>query len=235
MLTAALSAIAYAIFFGNIVMGEKNSMILYWHGAQASYRIAAKWVSFRRQALIASLAVFGFLVMQPVQAQNHSSWDEGDGQRQIDIGRYVLTSTGDGRWLVTDRQTGDTRVVREQRTGSTDHGWGDRSRDNERSRFSLGRVWREQESGWSGLWRRRGDTNVFDAVWTGPGRVTATLEIRFEGNDGIKIERRNSSDGVNCHYSGRISDGPSHGRRMISGTYRCGNGGIIPWSATIED
>jgi hypothetical protein len=199
---------------------------------QRTHRKSAKRALIWRLPVFVLLGLlcFNFTGPTPARAQ-----DRGDGQRQIDIGRYVLTSMGDGRWLVTDRQTGDTRVVREQWTSGSDQSWGgdhDRSRDSDRDR--LGRVWREQESGWSGLWRRRGDTNVFDAVWTGPGRVTATLEINFDGPDKVKIERRNSSDGNNCHYAGRFSGGSSFGGLTVSGNYRCGNGPLVPWSATIE-
>ena len=202
---------------------------------QAAHRASAKRAPIWRLPVFALLGLLCLHFAQPVpaRADDRSSW--GDGQRQIDIGRYVLTSMGDGRWLVLDKQTGDTRTVREQQASATDRGWGDRdrSRDGDRDGANrLGRVWREQESGWNGLWKRRGDTNVFDAVWTGPGRVTATLEIKFDGPNKVKIERRNSSDGNNCRYSGEF--GGSFGGLRVSGSYRCGNGPQVPWSATIE-
>lgn len=33
----------------------------------------------------------------------------------------------------------------------------------------LGIEWHVQEDGWSGVWRRRGSSNTFDARWTMPG------------------------------------------------------------------
>ncbi|MDE2164668.1 MAG: hypothetical protein KGL56_08095 [Alphaproteobacteria bacterium] len=200
---------------------------------RASMMRALRW----QVPVLALLGALCFHFAQPAHADDRSNWDNG-GQRQIDIGRYLLTSMGDGRWLVLDRQSGDTRIVREQPASTSDQNWsGDQnhSRDGDHGRGDrLGRVWREQEAGWSGLWRRRGDTNVFDAVWTGPGRVTATLEIKFDGPDKVKVERRDSSDGNSCHYAGRFSDGGPGGGLSVSGQYRCGHGPLMPWSATID-
>ncbi len=190
----------------------------------AAYHTFVKRALIGRLPFIALMGVLCFHFAQPVLARAE------DGQRQIDIGRYVLTAMGDGRWLVTDRQTGDTRVVREQQTGTVGREDRDRSRVGDRSR--LGRVWREEESGWTGLWKRRGDSNVFDAVWTGPGRVTGTLDIQFDGPDRVIIDRVYSSDGSKCRYTGRISGG---GGLRVSGSYRCGNGSLLSWSATIDD
>jgi hypothetical protein len=204
---------------------------------QKAHRAAVTRALSWQLPLFALLGVLCFHFAQPARADDRANRDNGD-QRQIDIGRYLLTSLGDGRWLVLDRQSGDTRIVREQFAGASDQNWGgdqNQSHDGDRGHGDrLGRVWREQEAGWSGLWRRRGDTNVFDAVWTGPGRVTATLEIKLDGPDKVKVERRNSSDGNSCHYAGRFSgDGPG-GDLSISGQYRCGNGPLMPWSATID-
>ncbi len=205
---------------------------------RAAHRTAVARALNWQAPVFALLGVLCFHFAQPARADDRSTWGNGGGQRQIDIGRYVLTSMGDGRWLVLDRQSGDTRVVREQPAGASDQNWGgDQSQapDGDRGRGDrLGRVWREQESGWSGLWRRRGDTNVFDAEWTGPGRVTATLVIKLDGPDKVKIERRNSSDGNSCHYAGRFSGGGAYGGLTVSGDYRCGNGPLMPWSATID-
>lgn len=93
----------------------------------------------------------------------------------------------------------------------------------------LGRRWNEQEGGWNGVWTRRGNSNVFDARWTQPGQrdVTAVLTIYLQGNN-VRIERRNSSDGNNCDYTGTLSsDG-----RTASGQFTCDQGGG-GWRATI--
>ncbi|MBT2602041.1 hypothetical protein J7E55_03060 [Bacillus sp. ISL-53] len=91
----------------------------------------------------------------------------------------------------------------------------------------LGTRWDEEENGWRGVWTRRGNSNVFDARWTRPGvtPVTAVLRMQQQGNN-VRIERRNSSDGNDCDYTGRIE-----GRR-VTGTYSCDQGGGT-WSATI--
>lgn len=93
----------------------------------------------------------------------------------------------------------------------------------------LGVEWHEQEGPWSGLWRRRGNSNIFDATWTMPGAqpITAVLRIFIFGSF-VHVERRNSSDGNNCDYSGTLSgDG-----RTVSGTFRCTSGGGS-WTAMI--
>lgn len=98
-----------------------------------------------------------------------------------------------------------------------------------RERIDLGRVWYEQEGGWNGVWRRRGNTNIFDARWTMPGApdITAVLTINIFGNN-VQVLRRNSSDGNNCDYTGTIAgDG-----RTVTGTYTCTQGGGS-WRATI--
>ncbi|MBG9793743.1 hypothetical protein ABD76_15015 [Paenibacillus dendritiformis] len=98
-----------------------------------------------------------------------------------------------------------------------------------RERIDLGRVWYEQEGGWNGVWRRRGDTNIFDARWTMPGApdITAVLTINLFGNN-VQVLRRNSSDGNDCAYTGTIAgDG-----RTVTGTYTCTQGGGS-WRATI--
>lgn len=92
----------------------------------------------------------------------------------------------------------------------------------------LGNRWVVEESGWRGIWTRRGNSNVFDGRWTRPGAtpVTAVLRMQQQGNQ-VRIERRNSSDGNDCTYTGRIE-----GRR-VTGNYTCEQGGGT-WSATIS-
>lgn len=91
----------------------------------------------------------------------------------------------------------------------------------------LGRRWEVVEGGWRGIWTRRGNSNVFDGRWTrqGANPITAVLRMQQQGNQ-VRIERRNSSDGNNCTYTGRIE-----GRRA-SGNFTCDQGGGN-WSATI--
>lgn len=94
----------------------------------------------------------------------------------------------------------------------------------------LGTEWHEQEGGWSGIWRRRGNSNIFDATWTMPGATPVTAVLRmFTFGNFVYIQRRNSSDGNNCDYTGTIA---ANGR-TVSGTYRCTQGGGGNWTATI--
>lgn len=91
----------------------------------------------------------------------------------------------------------------------------------------LGRRWDVEESGWQGVWIRRGNSNVFDGRWTRQGQnpITAVLRMEQQGNN-VRITRRNSSDGNDCEYVGRI-DG-----RRATGTFICEQG-RGNWSATI--
>jgi hypothetical protein len=93
----------------------------------------------------------------------------------------------------------------------------------------LGTAWAEQESGWRGVWRRRGDSNIFDARWTKPGQsdVTAVMTVHIIGKN-VKIQRIHSN-GVICTYQGVISENG----RTVSGTFRCPRGRTTSWSAEI--
>lgn len=105
----------------------------------------------------------------------------------------------------------------------------------------LGRQWRETESGWQGVWTRRGNSSVFEARWgSGPGAVAAVLTISLAGNR-VTIQRRSSTDGNDCDYTGTIAvDGVT-----VQGTYTCTRqersfpwlsapGPPKPWRATIQ-
>lgn len=98
-----------------------------------------------------------------------------------------------------------------------------------------GKSWNESESGWSGVWTRVGYTNIFSAVWKlGNQTVKALLTVQINGNQ-VFIDRRDSSGGVSCTYSGTLSPN----RRNVSGTYTCRNSqGIFSsnksWQATIN-
>ncbi|MFC5471557.1 hypothetical protein ACFPPD_23045 [Cohnella suwonensis] len=79
------------------------------------------------------------------------------------------------------------------------------------------------------MWRRRSNSNIFDTRWTMPGAqaITAVLTINVFGNN-VQVQRRNSSDGNDCNYTGTIAaDG-----RTVTGTYTCTRGGGS-WQATI--
>jgi hypothetical protein len=91
----------------------------------------------------------------------------------------------------------------------------------------LGVRWNETESGFNGTWTKRWGTNVFDAAW---GGIRAVLTMSLQGNT-VSIARRQSTDGVNCDYTGTIAaDGVT-----VTGTYRCPPQypNPMPWRATI--
>lgn len=95
----------------------------------------------------------------------------------------------------------------------------------------LGRVWDETESGWTGVWTRRGASNVFDAAWTTQRgqRAQAVLTIDLRGNQ-VTVSRRDPSGGT-CRYTGLIASD----LRTVRGTYNCTWApGQIPWSASIR-
>lgn len=93
----------------------------------------------------------------------------------------------------------------------------------------LGRRWEVQEGAWRGVWIRRGNSNTFDGRWTRQGAtpITAVLRMEQDGNN-VRILRRNSSDGNNCEYTGRIEG------RNASGRFTCDQGGGN-WSASIRN
>jgi hypothetical protein len=90
----------------------------------------------------------------------------------------------------------------------------------------LGTVWTEEENGWSGRWVRQGNSNVFDATWTGGWTVKATLTISISG-DQVSVHRVNASDNNSCNYRGTLNG------NSVRGTYQCTSGGGS-WSATIQ-
>jgi FkbM family methyltransferase len=88
----------------------------------------------------------------------------------------------------------------------------------------LGAIWIEEESGWSGVWTRRGRSEVFDAVWTKNSiKIKAVLLITIDG-DLVTLTRKASSDGAND----MIYVGTMNGSR-ISGSYPGGR-----WSAFVR-
>ncbi|KLA23562.1 hypothetical protein [Bacillus cereus] len=97
----------------------------------------------------------------------------------------------------------------------------------------LGKRWLEREGGWNGIWTRRGNTNIFEALWQKHSLpdVKAVLTINRVGNN-IQIARQQSTDGNNCDYVGTIAaDGVT-----VSGTYNCDRGEKdMKWTATISN
>ena len=92
----------------------------------------------------------------------------------------------------------------------------------------LGKVWYEKEGPWEGTWTRRGDTNVFDAVWKNPQGEEIRDEVTFESVTGrdIVLFRK----GTQGRYRGQLSD---DGLKVEKGSADW----FAPtdsWSATIE-
>jgi hypothetical protein len=88
----------------------------------------------------------------------------------------------------------------------------------------LGTRWRVTDGGWNGIWTRRGNSNVFDAVWTKAGQqFTAVLTISINGNR-VNVKRRNATLGGNCELNGILGvDGVT-----VTGTNICTQGrGVV--------
>ncbi|HEX4951040.1 MAG TPA: DUF3011 domain-containing protein [Blastocatellia bacterium] len=114
--------------------------------------------------------------------------------------------------------------------------WSNNSGGNQNTGYGIGSCrsatrWDETEAGYTGVWTRRGNSNVFDAVWTRDRQqVTAVLTITNQGNR-VFVKRTSSSDGYLCEYEGTVAaDGVT-----VTGTMRCpGNSTTFPWQATID-
>ncbi|WP_095532672.1 hypothetical protein [Domibacillus epiphyticus] len=164
------------------------------------------------------------------------------GQRDITA---VLTIYTSGNFVFVERRNSSDgnncnytgRVGRDGRTVSgqniCNRGGGSWSavivRRGGQQQDRLGRRWDVQEDGWRAVWTRRGNSNVFDGRWTRQGQrdITAVLTIYIQGSN-VRVERRNSSDGNNCNYTGTLSQNG----RNASGRYTCDRGGGS-WNATI--
>ena len=95
---------------------------------------------------------------------------------------------------------------------------------------ALGRVWNEAESGWNGVWTRRGTGNTFDATWTAPGNKQdrAVLTINIRGNQ-VTVFRQQPRG--TCNYTGILASDMT----SVTGTYGCSWArGPIPWQASIR-
>lgn len=102
-------------------------------------------------------------------------------------------------------------------------------------RCGLGILWKEAESGWTGTWRRRGDSNVFDARWERAGfrPIEQILTMTLSGNTVTIFRQDPNVAGNNCTYQGTVgSDGVT-----VTGEYTCNDRGNrigpVPWTATI--
>jgi hypothetical protein len=87
----------------------------------------------------------------------------------------------------------------------------------------------ESDSGWTSVWTRRGNSDIFDANYTGPsGQRGGTVNTVSIKENVVTIQRTQSVDGNLCTYYGTIqADGTS-----VEGTYSCSTGGISSWRAT---
>jgi hypothetical protein len=95
----------------------------------------------------------------------------------------------------------------------------------------LGSVWHQSENGWSGVWTRRGASNVFDGVWTKAGEslvIKGVLTITLTGAGNVTIRRQDTSQNAVVDYTGTIGANGS-----VTGTGRIG-GNSYTWSATIR-
>lgn len=96
-----------------------------------------------------------------------------------------------------------------------------------------GQVWSiVEDDGWRATVKRRGMSEIFDAVWRHPagGTDMAAMLIRIDG-DAVTILR--DQEKGRCTYRGALRPD----RQSLSGTYRCdwAPGRDFPWRATIEN
>jgi hypothetical protein len=77
--------------------------------------------------------------------------------------------------------------------------------------FVIGDQWIVREGRWSGVWRRRFNSDIFDAEWTdGTSRVSDQIELRSIEGTTVVLFRQ----GLNGTYTGTIQ----FNRRQIEGT-----------------
>jgi hypothetical protein len=85
--------------------------------------------------------------------------------------------------------------------------------------------------GWTSVWRQRGNSGVWDAVWVnGNQRVTTVMQGTVRG-DQIDLRRTTSSDGAMCSYRGTVAAD----RRSVSGVQACPGHGETPWYGQFGD
>jgi len=92
----------------------------------------------------------------------------------------------------------------------------------------LGSEWHETEGRYQGVWKRRGNSNVFDATWNNGAKGVLVIEL-----NGNKVTiKRNDTDGLKITYEGIIS---SDGKTINGNEWFTGKPGALigKWSATI--
>ena len=94
--------------------------------------------------------------------------------------------------------------------------------------YQLGTEWYETEGGVKGIWKRRGNTNIFDATWE--NGAVAVLEMELNNNT-VKIKRKDTagpSAGWEITYEGTFS---ADGKTVEGNEWY--PGGQTEWSARI--
>lgn len=100
----------------------------------------------------------------------------------------------------------------------------------DRNDYRLGARWQVSEQDGSGVWIRRGNSNVFDGQWSLPGQpdIQGVLEMNIDDRN-VRIRRTDNFTNLRCEYRGQISrDG-----RSAQGWVSCNNGPRMNWNATI--
>jgi hypothetical protein len=136
---------------------------------------------------------------------------------------YEGTLSADGKSI-----RGTLRVL--GRSG--DSGW-KAAIDPEQARIPYGRIWSvSEEGGWQGTWTRRGDSQIFDAVWyRGNERVTGVLTMTFRESL-VSIRSRQQTNGHDVDYEGKIS---TDGKYVGGSLFVIGDTKKTTWKATIEE
>ncbi len=178
----------------------------------------------------------------PTVQFNNDAQTEYQSNAEVRVrGTGILLQNNNGR----SRTFSYEAVVnnRNRRVSAINYDWQDDSSSNsggnQNTGYGVGSCssatrWDETEAGYTGVWTRRGNSNIFDAVWTRDGQdrrqVTAVLIIRNQGNR-VFVRRTSSSDNYLCEYDGTVAaDGVT-----VTGTMRCpGNSTAVPWQATID-
>jgi hypothetical protein len=107
------------------------------------------------------------------------------------------------------------------------------STSSSHSLYGLGTYWQESENDWTGVWTRRGNSNIFDAKWVKPGQPLsrATLIVRLYGNQVSVARTTVSPEKFRCQYEGKVAaDGLT-----IDGSFTCDKyRGPFQWHAKIH-
>jgi len=96
----------------------------------------------------------------------------------------------------------------------------------------LGVQWDLSESGWTGTWIRRGNTNIFDATWRKSGTTFSSVLTMTQTGSRIQIVRRDAPSGGGAHV---VYDGTIAGDGTVSGTEKVPATGVtMPFNASIR-